>query len=249
MAAARPDSEGPATTVESYWSESRRPFASLLFTVPLLVAYEAGVLFLGRHAMRNGAEAWLRQLLDMLGFSQYFLLPILTICILLGWHYVTRKPWRLSGGGVLYGMIGESVLLALCLRFLLHLQNLLMQPFTRPLRMTIADTMGSVAGYLGAGVYEELMFRLILLSLAIGVLKWARLSGRASMIGGVVTTSLVFAIAHHLGPCGDEFNWFTLLFRFSAGAFFSVLFVYRGFGIAAGTHAGYDVLVGFSLGS
>jgi len=64
---------------------------------------------------------------------------------------------------------------------------------------------------------------------------------------------LLFAAAHHLGPHGEPWNWtsatmcFTFLFRFTAGAFFSFLFVVRGFGIAAGTHAAYDVLVGISL--
>jgi hypothetical protein len=38
--------------------------------------------------------------------------------------------------------------------------------------------------------------------------------------------------------------WFGFVFRFLAGVFFSVLFVYRGFGIAAGSHAAYDVLLG-----
>ena len=66
------------------------------------------------------------------------------------------------------------------------------------------------------------------------------------MIGGIVLTSLLFSAAHYVGPCGDPFRWLTFLFRFLAGVFFAVLFRYRGFGIAAGTHAFYDVLVGLS---
>ncbi len=112
---------------------------------------------------------------------------------------------------------------------------------------TIANFLGTISGYLGAGIYEELLFRLILLPLGIGLLRWLRLSRRASTLGGIVLTSLLFAAAHYVGPSGDAFNSFTFLFRFVAGAFFSVLFLYRGFGIAAGAHAGYDVLVGLSL--
>ena len=73
-------------------------------------------------AVRNGADDWLRRLLDLLGFGQYFLLPVLTVGILLAWHYLTRRPWRVSGR-VLYGMVGECVLLAVCLRLLLQLQG------------------------------------------------------------------------------------------------------------------------------
>ncbi len=59
----------------------------------------------------------------------------------------------------------------------------------------------------------------------------------------VLLTSVVFSAAHYLGPHGETFNSFSFAFRFLAGAFFAVLFVYRGFGVAAGTHALYDVFV------
>jgi hypothetical protein len=58
-----------------------------------------------------------------------------------------------------------------------------------------------------------------------------------------VLSSLLFSAAHYIGPYGDAFDWLTAFFRFLAGAFFAVLFIFRGFGIAAGTHALYDVLV------
>ena len=232
---------------KSYWAESRRPLVSLVFTAPLLLIYEAAVLLLGQAALRNGAEAWLRQLLDALGFSQYFLLPLLTVCILLGWHHLTHEPWRVSLG-VLYAMAGECVALALCLRLFLRIQGILLATAVAPAPLSIAGTAGTLAGYLGAGIYEELLFRLILLSLGIGLLRWLRAGPRWSTLGGIVLTSSLFAMAHYIGPYGDAFRWFTFLFRFLAGGFFSVLFLYRGFGIAAGTHAGYDVLVGLSLG-
>ena len=65
-----------------------------------------------------------------------------------------------------------------------------------------------------------------------------------SLAGGALLTSIVFAGAHHIGPMGEPFLWYTFLFRMTAGIFFAALFVYRGFGVAAGTHAMYDVLVG-----
>ena len=68
----------------------------------------------------------------------------------------------------------------------------------------------------------------------------------ATMVAAVVLSSLLFSIAHYIGPYGDKFLWFTFVFRFLAGASFSLLFMYRGFGIAAGAHAGYDLLVGMS---
>src|SRR5688500_7164859 len=51
----------PAEVSGDYWQQSRRPLASLAFVAPLLLLYEIGVLVLGAHAVRNGADVWLRQ--------------------------------------------------------------------------------------------------------------------------------------------------------------------------------------------
>ena len=105
---------GVSALVVDYLQQSRRPLASLAFVVPLLVLYEGGVLILGQQAVRNGADVWLRQLLDFLGFSQYFLLPAATIGLLLAWHHVTRERWQLSAA-VLYVMFAECAVLGLLL--------------------------------------------------------------------------------------------------------------------------------------
>ena len=105
-----------------YWQQSRRPLTCLAFVSPLLALYEVGVLWLGPLAMRNGADVWLRQLLDLLGFGQYFLLPVLTVAILLGWHHATRQTWQVVPG-VLYGMVAECLLLAIALVVIARLQG------------------------------------------------------------------------------------------------------------------------------
>jgi len=232
-----------ARAAETYWVESRQPLASLVFITPWLVVYEASMFLPVTSAVRNGADAWMRQFLAWARFGQYFLLPILTVCILLGWHYTTRKPWRLSRG-LLWSMAGECALLAIGLRLLLFLQRHLWQPIAGSPRLSIAETLGASVSYLGAGIYEELLFRLILLSLGVWTLRRLKVEPRPSMVVGVLLTSLMFAAAHHVGPYGDPFGWFVFLFRFLAGVFFSILFLCRGFGIAAGTHAAYDILVG-----
>ncbi|MEK6246772.1 MAG: hypothetical protein N2C12_01250, partial [Planctomycetales bacterium] len=104
-----------------YWSQSRRPLASLFFVLPLLLCYEIGALWLGSAAVRNGADVWLQQFLGAVGFGGLFLLPLLTIGILLGWHHTTGQPWRISGK-VLYAMAAESALLAFILVAIAHLQ-------------------------------------------------------------------------------------------------------------------------------
>jgi len=239
-----------------YWHESRRPLVSLVFIAPLLVVYEAGVLLPGSGAARNGVDVWLRALLDAIGFGQYFLLPVLTVCILLAWHHTTREPWRVSRR-VLARMAVECLVLAICLRAILQVQDSLLKGLVAPAQgavamavdqapagLNLAERLGNLIVYLGAGIYEELLFRLVLLSAAIwGLRRWGA-GPLASVVYAVVLTSLVFAAAHYVGPYGEPLRILSFLFRFVAGVFFCILFVYRGFGIAAGAHAGFDILIG-----
>jgi membrane protease YdiL (CAAX protease family) len=235
-----------------YWQQSRRPLASLAFVTPLLVCYEVGVLCLGPQAMRNGADIWLRQLLDLLGFSQYFLLPLTTVAVLAGWHYLTRDPWRLSPS-TLYTKLAECAILALALVVVARVQaNVLSLVTSQPPPAVVHASLGGMlenifrrfVGFMGAGIYEELLFRLMLLPAVAWLLRLCGCAPAWSLAGGAVITSLVFAGAHHLGTLGEPFQWYAFLFRTIAGLFFAALFIYRGFGIAAGTHAAYDMLVG-----
>jgi hypothetical protein len=230
---------------------------SLAFVVPLLAVYETGVLALGPKAIRNGADVWLRGLLEWLDFGNYFLLPALVVGILLGWHHTTRHPWRVPRG-VLWGMAVESVLLAFCLRGISYVAAIVLQAGVGPMfsaPTTAAVTAGTSAsaarmiGFLGAGVYEEVLFRLILLCAAAWAIRRSGATSTAATVLAVLITSAVFAGAHYVGPYGEailwrEFGfWYGLVFRCLAGVFFSILFVVRGFGVAAGAHAGYDILV------
>jgi membrane protease YdiL (CAAX protease family) len=228
----------PLRRAERYWVESRRPLASLAFIAPLLAIYEAGVLWLG--VRPNGADALMRGLLDLFGFGQHFLLPGLVVGILLGWHYLSRQPWHVSGG-ILPAMAVESILLGLCVRAIVFLQN----SFTLAIGESLKNGFQSAVGFLGAGIYEELLFRLILLSLLAWAFRRAGATSRVSMIAAVALSSVLFAAAHHVGPYGEwPIRWSRFTFRTLAGVFFSVVYVYRGFGIAAGCHAAYDILVG-----
>jgi hypothetical protein len=230
---------GGSAPADDYWSISRTPLTSLVFTLPLVAAYEGGVLLLGRGTARNGADVWLRTLLDQAGFGEYFLLPMLTIVGLLAWHHVEHDRWQCSGS-VLAGMALESGFWAVILLGIARLQDRFW-----PLAAGVAEGfLARFVAFCGAGLYEEVLFRLLLMP----VLAWCcgRLGAAptSAAIQAVVGSSLLFSLAHYVGPLGDTFDPYSFTFRFLAGAFFAVLFSLRGFGIAAGSHAAYDMLVG-----
>jgi hypothetical protein len=57
----------------------------------------------------------------------------------------------------------------------------------------------------------------------------------------VVISGIAFSFYHYLG--NEQFSWKTCLFRSVAGIYFGGIFLCRGFGITAGSHAAYDVIV------
>ncbi len=206
----------PAWGDSAYWLQSRRPLTSLVFILPALVAYEGGVMLLGPQAMRNGADIWLRGLLEWFGFGQYFLLPLLTASLLLAWHHATREPWQIEAG-VLPGMLLECVVLGLALVTLGRLQGALLQAIPGgtvpghslstkvPLDWHPAadwSISGRVVGFLGAGIYEELLFRLMLLPLVAALLRWAHASPCACLIGAITITSVAFSACALCRPAG-----------------------------------------------
>jgi hypothetical protein len=233
-----------AATEPGYWAISRAPLTSLVFALPLVVAYEGGVLLLGRGTPRNGADVWLRQALDALGFGSYFLLPTLTILGLLAWHHVEHDRWNVRPG-VLAGMALECGIWAAVLIGVARLQGQLWPDF---LPLAVAPgregVFARLIGFCGAGLYEEVLFRLLLLPAVAFVLERLGASSVAAAGWAILATSCLFSLAHYVGPLGDTFDLYSFVFRALAGVFFSLLFVARGFGIVAGSHAVYDMFVG-----
>lgn len=253
----QPSESTSQSVLSRYWNESARPLVSLAFVTPMIVAYEGGLVALGPQAMRNGADVWLRQLLERLGFSQYFLLPALTCGLLLGWHHLNKERWSIRWT-TLYGMLVESMLFGGVLLAAAQTQQTMLTAIDSSAVTTLSlqstKAFCQLVAYLGAGIYEELLFRVMLLP---GIAALLRLLGTPNLTSWVVAmlfSSLAFAAAHYqldvmignyhlVTSTGDAFEWTSFLFRFGAGIFFSTLLLTRGFGIAAGAHAFYDILV------
>lgn len=97
---------------------------------------------------------------------------------------------------------------------------------------------------LGAGIYEELLFRVVLVSaLALFAQRVLRLRTVPTGIFAVVTGAFIFSAFHYIGPYGDPLELGSFVYRMIGGIVFSAMFLLRGFGITAWTHALYDVLL------
>ncbi len=237
----------------SYFRDTRHPWPSLLFLLPLLSAYEGGVLWLGGtqpDALRNGADAWMRWGLEAVGLPFAPLPPALLAVFFLFWSYLRRQDRPKDLIGVLFGMVIETVFFALGLWGVSRGLAPLMHTAGVPLRWHPAtlDAVGQAVTFLGAGIYEEVLFRLVLFTALVAVLRLVYFPSFFAVVFAAVGSAALFAAAHHVGPHGEPFTPYVFLFRAVAGFYFAILYRLRGFGIAAGSHALYDVVVGVAMG-
>jgi hypothetical protein len=112
-----------------------------------------------------------------------------------------------------------------------------------------AKILADIVTGIGAGIYEELVFRLILICLLMLLFQDAlRLNHKNAIILSILVSAALFSAYHHIDFFSGQlfqrnpFSWTEFGFRTLAGVYFAVLFAIRGFGITAGTHAFYDII-------
>ncbi|HEV7365909.1 MAG TPA: CPBP family glutamic-type intramembrane protease [Gemmatimonadales bacterium] len=245
------------TTLASYWQAARAPRYSLTFAFPLLLLYEilaftlSGSEFSG---VRNGADVLLKTVFVALGGRSG--LVVFGALLVGGGAWIVVQDRRKSGRiepRVLVLMAAESIVYALAFGLVTStLTGLLIPGIWLSVRLPDL-ALGALASSslatqvmisLGAGIYEELLFRVILVSglawLARRVFGW-RVTAAGLFAVGV--GALIFSGFHYIGPYGDRLTLGSFAFRTVAGILFSSLYLLRGFGITAWTHALYDVFL------
>jgi membrane protease YdiL (CAAX protease family) len=96
---------------------------------------------------------------------------------------------------------------------------------------------------LGAGVHEELVFRLGLMGGATAALLLIGLGRAASVSLALVASAVLFSAAHHAGPLGESFDQGVFVYRIMAGVVFGLIFYFRSLAHAVYAHFLYDLYV------
>jgi membrane protease YdiL (CAAX protease family) len=226
---------------------------NLLFLMPWLLVYELS-LFGTQSAVDNAAAAWLRALARTLGHGGLIAVSLLA-CLLLCVVVLLRLREASKDRGVYGGMLAEGLLYG-------GLLGLVAQGLAAALPMARAVSLSSVEGAwtatavalrsdvrdlglaVGAGIFEELAFRGILLAAIHHALTHGVGTDRVSAaIVAVLVSAYAFSDYHHWGATGEPYDAAVFAFRFHAGIVLGVVFLTRGLGIAAFAHGFYDVLV------
>lgn len=240
----------PPSDRRAYLRYSRTATYGFLAALPLLVAYHVLILLANAGSPRQvrvGAEVWIQELLALLGATGMLALGAAVVLVGVAVFAAERKaeiPIRARYFG---WMAAESAAYAVVLALLIGwMVGLLFAaaPAWMAAQVGEASYGMRLALSLGAGIYEELVFRVLLVGGLFWALRrgtsWER--GRAYAVAAVVG-ALVFSAVHYVGPLGDPFGLPSFTFRFLFGLALNAVFLVRGFGIAAWTHALYDVLV------
>ena len=227
----------------SYLLKSRTSFYSFLFTLPLFFLYEVNILFLSWDdilVVRNGADFLMRNILEsfdiygLYGLGLVFFLGLLVTYI----FFIKEDQQQEVNVNFLFIMLAESMLWSVVLYFLLFkFMVLLMNPVGK-------NILQQVTLAIGAGIYEEFLFRVLLIAGLSGILGFVFMWDKTfKNIIAVVLSGGIFSAFHFMGEYGDFFSMELFLIRFFAGLILGVLYMYRGFGITAYTHSIYDLIV------
>ena len=173
--------------------------------------------------------------------GSYF--PLLAVvAILLAWHLARKDKWTLEPK--LYaGMVAESIIWGIPI-FIIGLALMRYTPAaaaTAPMLAKLPFKLQIVLSF-GAGIYEELLFRLIAITaLNILLIDVFEVPVPAAIPCIIVISAILFSAYHYLGP--ESFQMSTFLFRIGIGVYLAGIYIYRGFGIAVGAHTVYDIIV------
>ena len=219
---------------------------SLVLVFPLFLIYQVGVLF--TLPVLNGADFLTVFLFRNLGLSTRAYLGY-TIAVTVAFAITVallRRKQRFDPKLILPVFVESAI-------YALTMGSLIVFVMTRVLHVSPRLAGGMIASQglgtrfvmsLGAGVWEETIFRLglmtgvaLLLERVLGLGRWV------AMTLALVVSAGLFSAMHHIPPYGDPLQLGVFVFRVLAGVFFGLIFWFRGFAIAVYTHALYDIYV------
>ncbi|HJL94703.1 MAG TPA: CPBP family glutamic-type intramembrane protease [SAR324 cluster bacterium] len=227
----------------NYWRFSRSAYYSVVSALPLLVVYEILVIMTQSRywGIRNAADMWIRTFLMAFDLrAQHLTFVMIGIAFALIPVAKTRSYGVKLKANFFLLMLAEaftySLVLGGVLQSILRLSGLAAGgPGNGALQ--------NFALSLGAGLFEEIIFRVLLLNLLFFLLNYIFKNKVTTAVISVLAASFLFSLSHYIGSMADSWELYSFMFRWIAGMIFTVLYFIRGFAITAYTHALYDIWV------
>jgi membrane protease YdiL (CAAX protease family) len=235
-----------------YVERTRSLPVNLLFLMPWVLVYQLAIFFTAS-PVDNAAAAWFRALFAAFGRTGLILVT-LSVALGLAIFVLLRARDATRDHGIFGGMLLEGLCYGACLGTaaglladgmpmgrLVELASLHPAPeAVHEMRNGLQDLGLAV----GAGIFEELLFRGVLLCGLHALLRHAVGTDRITAgVVAILASAYVFSDYHHWGVTGEPYDAHVFAFRFHAGVLLGAVYLFRGLGIAAFAHGFYDVLV------
>lgn len=231
-----------AAPAAPYFAATREPLYCLLLLFPLIAVYEFGAMMLRPMTLPDRlllAPSFIEDALAWFGATGSWVSGVLLLGTLLFWHILSKKSWHVRAW-IPIAMVGEGVMLTLPL-FVLARLLLVAQGPAAPPSWSDPTKIGLVMS-LGAGIYEEFLFRLLLIgglmAVFIDVMKFQK---RPAMIFAAVLASFIFAACHFQPIAAEQFDAARFALRLLGGGYLALLYLSRGLGVSALCHAAFNV--------
>ena len=229
----------------SYFPNTKNILVSLVFIFPFILIYEIICFFYFKsenYQIRNSADVIIRDFFNLFGAFSDEIYSIALFAILLLIYFINKSDNKNISINYKYlilmffeGIIFGFLLLLLLNDFsifrnynVIYLDNLLLNLYL----------------CIGAGIWEEILFRLILFSF---FYKFSKIlfnkNEILSLFLSIVFSSFLFSMFHYIGNNADTFHFNTFIIRMVGGFFLSTLYYCRGFGIAVIAHISYDFIL------
>ncbi|MBC23928.1 MAG: hypothetical protein CMJ32_08455 [Phycisphaerae bacterium] len=236
-----------------YWERSRRPLEILLFLLPLVLIYEIGLIVLLKSdtgILTNKAHHEIIRLFDLFGVTSAAMslpglcLPgIVLVVVLVLWQFLGRFDWTVNLS-TLGGMLIESMILAMPLLIIGQvIARSVPLLATSPGDLQQLSIAGRIVLSIGAGLYEELIFRMLIIAVVHTILvDFWKMSEFWGITIAITVSTICFTLYHPLVAADGGYSLQRIFFFLIGGAYFGLLFVFRGFGIVVAVHAIYDII-------
>ncbi|MEQ9280157.1 MAG: CPBP family intramembrane glutamic endopeptidase [Balneola sp.] len=237
--------------LKTYFSDTKNLLYSFLISLPLFLAYELLILISQPEAsqiVRISVDSWFKSVFSLLGVNAVSI--TLLIVALFGMFILYKEREQLRELRFKYFpiMIGESTIYAILVTLVATFFVSMVFAFSANDPISSLTGLQKFALSLGAGLYEELFFRVILVSVLILVFQKVFYNKNwAAITAAVILSAFLFSMVHYVGSMGDPFTLSSFTYRFFFGLMLNGIYVWRGFGIAAWTHALYDLMVLFII--
>lgn len=248
--AAPSETASPPGPVRTYVRNTRTWTYSFLAILPLLFAYEFLILACNNDdavMVRVSADVWLTTVLSKIGGQWH--LSMGTIVLLIGIFIILAERRKKIDIRLRYLSLIVFEGLAYAIFLWLVLSFAVGQLFAYlPLADVESDFSNLDLGLqlalsIGAGLYEEMVFRVIVVIGLAWLLCLAIEQKVLAYVLAAIAGAFVFSLVHYIGTMSDEFDAPSFVFRFLFGLALNIILLTRGFGIAAWTHSLYNVMI------